>query len=156
MTRTIKDIMATQLVTFTPDTNIHQAIHTLLDKRISGAPVIDDEGTLREKLDIIDQGKLNSYIYDKTTPFTYEKETTAHSKRFHLALGWSTKPSLLACKAYPTIAFSNLLLAPGKYYVSPVLDTTSRFQWLWQLDSRKLRDSQRVSNERSFLERYRG
>lgn len=46
MTRTISDIMATELVTFHPEQGIHQAIHTLLEKRISGAPVIDEAGKL--------------------------------------------------------------------------------------------------------------
>ncbi len=46
MSRTIADIMATRLVTFRPDTNIHEAIRVLLDKRISGAPVVDAEGNL--------------------------------------------------------------------------------------------------------------
>ncbi len=46
MTRTIADIMTTELVTFHPDQNIHQAIHTLLEKRISGAPVVDDADKL--------------------------------------------------------------------------------------------------------------
>lgn len=46
MTRTIADVMATELVTFTPDTNIHEAIRILLDKRISGAPVVDESGAL--------------------------------------------------------------------------------------------------------------
>lgn len=46
MTRTVADIMATRLVTFTPDTNIHEAIRVLLDKRISGAPVVDADGAL--------------------------------------------------------------------------------------------------------------
>lgn len=46
MTRTVADIMATQLVTFTPDLNIHDAIRVLLDKRISGAPVVDTKGAL--------------------------------------------------------------------------------------------------------------
>jgi CBS domain-containing protein len=46
MTRTVADIMATRLVTFTPDMNIHEAIRILLDKRFSGAPVVDADGTL--------------------------------------------------------------------------------------------------------------
>ena len=46
MTRTIADIMATELVTFYPNQDIHHAIHTLLEKRISGAPVVDDSGKL--------------------------------------------------------------------------------------------------------------
>ena len=46
MHRTVADIMATQLTTFTPDMNIHEAIRTLLDKRYSGAPVVDEDGNL--------------------------------------------------------------------------------------------------------------
>ena len=46
MTHTVADIMTTQLVTFTPDTNIHKAIHVLLERRLSGATVVDDDGNL--------------------------------------------------------------------------------------------------------------
>jgi len=46
MTRVIADIMATELVTFSPETIIHKAIQVLLDKRLSGAPVIDETNTL--------------------------------------------------------------------------------------------------------------
>ena len=46
MTRTVADVMATRLVTFTPDMNIHEAIRILLGKRISGAPVVDADGAL--------------------------------------------------------------------------------------------------------------
>ncbi|MHA1911717.1 MAG: metallopeptidase TldD-related protein [Candidatus Kariarchaeaceae archaeon] len=74
----------------------------------------DSEGSKRNKLKIVDQGTLNSFIYDKMTAFTNEKETTAHSKRFHLELGGSTKPSFLDYKAYPRIGFSNLVLKPGE------------------------------------------
>lgn len=46
MTRTISDIMATDLVTFQPGQNIHEAIHILLERCISGAPVVDGAGKL--------------------------------------------------------------------------------------------------------------
>lgn len=46
MMRTVADIMATRLITVAPDMNIHAAIRILLDKRISGAPVVDENGTL--------------------------------------------------------------------------------------------------------------
>jgi CBS domain-containing protein len=46
MMRTVADVMATRLITVTPDMNIHEAIRILLDKRISGAPVVDEEGAL--------------------------------------------------------------------------------------------------------------
>lgn len=46
MSRRIADIMAAELVTFAPETNIHDAIRILLDRRFSGAPVVDREGRL--------------------------------------------------------------------------------------------------------------
>ncbi len=45
-TKTAKDYMSTKLVTFTPEMDIHRAIKVLLDKRISGAPVLDAGGAL--------------------------------------------------------------------------------------------------------------
>lgn len=41
---TAKDYMSTDLVTFTPETDIHRAIKALLKNRISGAPVLDGQG----------------------------------------------------------------------------------------------------------------
>lgn len=46
MIRTVADVMATRLVTFAPDTSIHEAIRILLEKGFSGAPVVDADGTL--------------------------------------------------------------------------------------------------------------
>ncbi|HEY5634515.1 MAG TPA: CBS domain-containing protein [Burkholderiaceae bacterium] len=45
-TRTLADIMATRLVTFAPESDIHDAIQVLLDRRLSGAPVVDASGVL--------------------------------------------------------------------------------------------------------------
>ena len=42
----VKDYMSGKLVTFTPDTDVLDAIHELLQHRIAGAPVIDDHGNL--------------------------------------------------------------------------------------------------------------
>ena len=44
--RSVGDIMTTRLLSFTPETSIHAAIKTLLDRRFSGAPVVDADGTL--------------------------------------------------------------------------------------------------------------
>ncbi len=41
-----RDYMSKDLVTFTPGTDIHRAIRVLLEKRISGAPVVDERGGL--------------------------------------------------------------------------------------------------------------
>ncbi len=38
--------MSTEVIRFTPEMDIHQAINKLLEKRISGAPVVDDRARL--------------------------------------------------------------------------------------------------------------
>ena len=42
----VRDYMSTKLITFTPDIDIRLAIQTLLKHKISGAPVIDEQGIL--------------------------------------------------------------------------------------------------------------
>ena len=42
----VRDIMARNLVTLTPDMAINRAAAVLLDKKISGAPVVDTHGDL--------------------------------------------------------------------------------------------------------------
>lgn len=42
----VRDYMATELITLSPDTEINRAMTILLDNRISGAPVVDAAGRL--------------------------------------------------------------------------------------------------------------
>ena len=42
----IKDIMTTNVVTFSPDTDIASAAKVLLEKKINGAPVVDEQGAI--------------------------------------------------------------------------------------------------------------
>lgn len=42
----VKDYMAKDLVTFSPETNVLSAIRTLLRHKISGAPVVDDNNQI--------------------------------------------------------------------------------------------------------------
>jgi CBS domain-containing protein len=42
----IRDFMATKLITFSPETAIETAIQTFLTHKISGAPVVNSEGKL--------------------------------------------------------------------------------------------------------------
>jgi CBS domain-containing protein len=44
--RTAADMMAGSLVTLSPDTDIYEAMQTLVRNRISGAPVVDRDGCL--------------------------------------------------------------------------------------------------------------
>lgn len=50
----VKDYMARTLITFKPDTDVLDAVHTLVTQRIAGAPVVDDEGNLIGMLSEID------------------------------------------------------------------------------------------------------
>lgn len=56
MLRSVKaqDYMATRLVTFKPDTDLFVAITSLREYRLSGTPVVDDEGNLVGMLSEID------------------------------------------------------------------------------------------------------
>ena len=46
MNATIDDYMATDLISFAPDDDIIQAMRVLLEKHLSGAPVIDKSGRM--------------------------------------------------------------------------------------------------------------
>ena len=43
---TVRDIMTTDLITLTPDTDVVKAAQVLLDQHINGAPVVDKNGKL--------------------------------------------------------------------------------------------------------------
>jgi len=46
MTTSIEQHMATELISFSPEDDILHAVRVLLDKKISGAPVLDESGKL--------------------------------------------------------------------------------------------------------------
>ncbi len=54
----VKDYMARTLVTFKPETDVLDAVHTLVQHRIAGAPVVDDEGSLLGMLSEFDCMKV--------------------------------------------------------------------------------------------------
>lgn len=54
----VKDYMARTLVTFKPETDVLDAVHTLVQNRIAGAPVVDDEGNLLGMLSEFDCMKV--------------------------------------------------------------------------------------------------
>ncbi|MDX1477787.1 MAG: CBS domain-containing protein [Saprospiraceae bacterium] len=56
----VRKYMARDLITFTPNTEIHEVINTLLDHRISGAPVLSETGELVGLID--DKDCLNVLI----------------------------------------------------------------------------------------------
>lgn len=61
----VRDYMAGQLTTFKPDMDVLDAIHELVQKRIAGAPVVNDQGDLIGMLSELDCLKvaLNAGYY---------------------------------------------------------------------------------------------
>lgn len=54
----VKDYMARTLVTFKPDEDVLDAVHSLVKNRIAGAPVVDDAGNLLGMLSELDCMKI--------------------------------------------------------------------------------------------------
>jgi len=54
----VRDYMAGRLVTFKPDMDVLDAIHELLQNRIAGAPVVNDQGELLGMLSELDCLKI--------------------------------------------------------------------------------------------------
>ena len=68
---TVRDYMATRLVTFHPETDIHQAIQVLLKRHLSGAPVLDENGVLvgmLSKKDCLEVAFRAGYHQDRAGP----------------------------------------------------------------------------------------
>ena len=79
--RAVKDIMTKRLVTFRPETNVLEAINILLKNKISGAPVLDENGNIIGVLSEIDcmetliqdsyyhesRGSVSEYMSEKVT-----------------------------------------------------------------------------------------
>ena len=61
----VRDYMTGQVVSFKPDTDVMDAIHVLVERRIAGAPVVDDKGDLVGMLSELDCMKvaLNAGYY---------------------------------------------------------------------------------------------
>lgn len=87
----VADYMTKKLVTFTPETNVVEAMGMLLDKRISGAPVVDADGALvgiLSEVDLLEVVIQDSYYnesagivadYMQTEVETVEPESDIYS-----------------------------------------------------------------------------
>ncbi len=65
----VKEYMSTRLITFKADTNVVAAMAVLLKEKISGAPVVDDDGNLVGVLSEVDimQVIVQDSYYDEST-----------------------------------------------------------------------------------------
>ncbi|HET7797046.1 CBS domain-containing protein [Nevskia sp.] len=123
----VREYMTTKLVTFTPDMEVMQAVHTLVEKGISGAPVLDAKGNLvgmlsqRDCLDIALVAAQDSCIagpvaqFMSSSPVTVDPDTNLTQ----LATMFTTAPF----RRYPVIENGKLV---GQISRSDVLRAISR------------------------------
>ncbi|MBG0789319.1 MAG: CBS domain-containing protein [Desulfovibrionaceae bacterium] len=127
---TAKDIMSTDCITLTPDTDITQAAKILLDKNINGAPVMDGEtvvGVLCQS-DLVAQQKritipsfftLLDGVFPLSSHEDLEKEITKIAAT-KVSEAMTQSPTSVAPDA--SIEDIATLMANKKLYTLPVID----------------------------------
>ncbi len=81
----VRDFMSASTVTFTPDTSVMDAIHSLVTHRVSGAPVVDDRGNVvgvlseRDCLAVTLQSSYHSERSGKVADFMSQQVKTVDS-----------------------------------------------------------------------------
>lgn len=126
-----KDIMTREVITVHPDTEITHATHLLLEKHISGMPVIDKEGRLKGILcqsDLIAQQKkipLPSFfsLLGGTIPLTSSRQIEKEVKKM-AAIKVSEAMTLDPMTADPESGLEEIatLMVNNNIHTLPVID----------------------------------
>jgi len=128
---TAKEIMTTDVITLTPDTDIARAAQVLLDNGINGAPVVDDQGNLKGILcqsDLVSQQKklplpgiftmLDAYI---TLPTTKHLEKQI-SKITALKVAQAMTPDPMTITPDTDLESIAALMVDKKFHTLPVVE----------------------------------
>ena len=128
---TAKEIMTTDVITLTPETDIGRAAQLLLDKGINGAPVLDDEGRVVGILcqsDLVAQQKrlpmptvftlLDSYI-SLSSSKQIEKEVR---KIAALTVAEAMTPDPVTVQSDTTLETIAGLMVDSGFHTLPVVD----------------------------------
>ncbi|WP_293368647.1 CBS domain-containing protein [Nevskia sp.] len=123
----VRDYMTTKLVTFRPDMEVMHAVHTLVEKGISGAPVVDAKGNLlgvlsqRDCLEVALTAAQDSCIAGPVAQYMSEKPVTVdpETNLTQLATMFCTAPF----RRYPVIENGQLV---GQISRSDVLRAISQ------------------------------
>lgn len=128
---TVRDIMTTDLVTFTPETDVVKAAQILLDRRINGAPVLGDNGQLVGILcqsDLVAQQKkipvptlftLLDGVFQLTSKKQLEKEL---GKIAALTVAEAMTPDPVTVSPDTTIETAAALMVDSSYHTLPVVE----------------------------------
>lgn len=128
-----KDIMTTETITLTPDTDIATAAKTLLDNKINGAPVIENGqvvGILCQA-DLVAQQKkitLPSFftLLDGVFPISSHEDLEQEMKKIAaLTVGDAMTPAPTFISPDTTLEDVATMMANEKLYTLPVLDNNA-------------------------------
>ncbi|MGL5077109.1 MAG: CBS domain-containing protein [Waterburya sp.] len=99
MNKTVAEIMTADPITVSPETSLQEAIRILVEKKISGLPVVNSEGKL---VGIISETDLTWQATGVDTPpyimfldsVIYLQNPAKHNQEIHKALGQTVKEAM--------------------------------------------------------------
>ena len=127
----VKDIMTTDVISVTPQTEIGHAAKLLLEKRINGVPVVDEKGTLVGILcesDLIIQQKKFPVpslftLLDGLVPLTSMKRLEAEVQKMSAAIvADAMTPNPLTVTPETTVEEVATIMVGRKFHTLPVVD----------------------------------
>lgn len=127
---TAKDIMSTQVITFTPDTEIIAAARVLLEKKINGAPVVEGGKLvgILSQTDLVAQQKTLSLpslftIFDSFIPLrSYEKVDEEMKKISAMTVGEAMTTKLVTVRPDTPITDIAQIMVEKKIHTLPVVE----------------------------------
>jgi CBS domain-containing protein len=128
---TAKDIMTTEVITLTPETDIVQAAKVLLDNGINGAPVVDGQGRLTGILcqsDLVVQQKRLPVptiytLLDGFVTFTSSKQMEKQVRKIAaLTVAEAMTPNPVTVKSETGLETIAGLMVDSHFHTLPVVD----------------------------------
>jgi CBS domain-containing protein len=135
MSQTVADLMTRDLLTVTPTTPLSEAIHTLVDRQISGLPVIDTDGKL---VGVISESDLMWREKGLDRPpyimfldsIIYLQNPAQHERDLHKVLGQTVgevmTPHAISITADTTLPAAARIMHDKKIHRLPVVDADNR------------------------------
>jgi len=135
MSKTVAEIMTTEVQTVSPETSLEEAIQILAEREISGLPVVDSTGDL---VGVISETDLTWQATGVDTPpyvmfldsVIYLQNPAKHNQEVHKALGQTVKEAMTSNPA--TVKSSQLvreaarIMHDKKVRRLPVVDEQSK------------------------------
>jgi CBS domain-containing protein len=135
MNKTVAEIMTADPITVSPETSLQEAIQILVEKKISGLPVVNSQGKL---VGIISETDLTWQATGVDTPpyimfldsVIYLQNPAKHNQEVHKALGQTVKEAMsdrpVTIKATQLVREAARIMHEKKIRRLPVVDEQSK------------------------------